>query len=299
MLQTRSKRLIPNSPTQHTHQTNPSNKQKKLKVTLPTAHSPKTTPKKNKNNFDTTTSTPASSIMASKKTTEHDFNADDFDVLSKNENLRYLTNSTNVGHAVIKSDKAWQFPIPQSNKSPYVLPLTSIETINRFGLQRFRAKTPDGKTMFAKRVLDIEFNDGNREEQMQIACFSPTRDDKEPFWGGGENDIPLFRNDLPHEEQQELEKELQELPTLIKGGQELVIEHESVKYRDENRTRSPDQNTVMGKSALKELKNYMIPERMNGAKKWNWCLLVQLARHYVINLKVIIVLNGAMAKDFR
>lgn len=235
MLKARNKRVVPNSPVQESDKTH-STHQKKSKPTPATTNS-------------------SNSSIALTRITEHDFDANDFDFLSKNENLRYLNNGKSFGHTIIKNNDgnktAWQFAIPQNSKSLHIQPLTEIEAIHRYGQQRFRAKAPDGKTMFAKRVLDLEFNDGNKQEELQIACFSPSRDDAEPFWGGG-NDIALFKDDLDEETKQDLEKELQELPTVIKGGQELLIDHASVKYRDENRTRNPDQNTVMGKSAVKE-----------------------------------------------
>ena len=246
MVKARNKRLIDvqASPTE-------SNQAKKSKINSTSISSSAILKKKNNDELKAAPVKSTNNPPVILNITEHDFDANDFEFLSKNENFRYLTNSKYVGHAVIKNDNednkvAYQFPIPQSGKSLHVLPLAEIETIDRYGQQRFQAKTPDGTTMFAKRVLDIEFNEGNYQEQMQIACFSPTRDDKEPFWGGGD-DVALFREDLRDQEKLDLEKELQELPLVVKGGQELEIDHASVKYRDINRTRTPHQNTIIVK----------------------------------------------------
>src|SRR3990167_3332766 len=242
MLKTRKKRFIQDSPVVELDQ----NKSKKLKTDL----------------------TITASAML-ENISEHEFSADDFAHLSKNENWRYLNNSTNIGHAVIKKTDlgkiARQYPIPQSNSnhSPHVLPLQDIEAIERFGQVRFKAKAEDGTNMYAKRVLDIEYQEGDHQETLQIACFSPTHDEQEPFWGGGDN-IAIFRDDLTEEEKQDLNKELQELPQVTKGGQELAIDHASVKYRDANRTRTPDQNTVMGRSAVNEF------EELYDSRKDEW-----------------------------
>src|SRR3990167_6889834 len=185
----------------------------------------------------------------------------DSDLLSQNENFRYLGNSKKVGHAVIKrrpdgQEMAVQYAIPPGGdaETPEFRPLQDIEAIERYGLHRYQAKTPGGTVMYAARFLDAEVG-AEHPEAMRVALFSPRRD-KEPFWGSDKT-IPLWRTDLSPHHQREFEAELKEIPEQTKGGPDQVVEPGSVKYRDEHKTRNPDQNTVMGESARDAYEHFM------------------------------------------
>jgi S1-C subfamily serine protease len=235
-----------------------SNTRKKRKSSTP---STRDTEKNNTNN----TNTQITPTFAQKKEGQ-EFTGQDYANLCENEHQRYLPNSRSgkVGHAVIVEKEgekvAYQYDVPQdeSGTAPTVRPLIHIEEIERFGKARYRATTPEhGTTMYAKRDLHAFVTEGDNEKEMDFAYFSPSeKDDKEPFWGGG-NNVPLFRDDLTEEQKQELKDEMEEVGVKTKGGEELVIDSESVRMRDANPTRKPDQNTVMGESARDAYEAFM------------------------------------------
>ncbi|WP_131775179.1 PDZ domain-containing protein [Legionella cincinnatiensis] len=185
------------------------------------------------------------------------FTANDFSHLTKNEHFRYAPNSKKIGHAVITKEKdqtvALQYELPAADdeETPTVRPLVNIEAIEPFrGMHRFRAQTPDGHTpMYAKRFINGKVGENEDEEPIQIACFSPSPEEgKQPFWGSIK-ETPLFREDLPKSVKKDLKKDLAEMEQVTKGGDVLTVEHDSVPQRDLLKTRTPDQNTVMGESA--------------------------------------------------
>lgn len=189
-----------------------------------------------------------------------EFNGTDTDSLSINENYRYLRNSNKVGHALITKNEngesiAMQYSIPPGTgaETPLYRPLINIESIDRYGMHdRYRASTPGGTPMFATRFIEGEFGAAD-SESIRIACFSPPPTGKsEPFWGSGDKELPLFRSDLKGRVKKDLNDELKELKPYSKGGEELEVDHESVAIRDANKTRTPDQNTVMGGTSAKD-----------------------------------------------
>lgn len=151
------------------------------------------------------------------------FTARDFEILSENENMRYMpySKSNKVGHAVIvKNEKgekiALQYAIPQGDKekAPEVQQLLNIHEITRFGHTRYMAETPEHTVMYAKRYLQAKVKDNEKatEEEMDIAYFSPSEGgEKEPFWGGGNKEVPLFSDDLPPAMAKDLKKELADI----------------------------------------------------------------------------------------
>ncbi|WP_412755355.1 PDZ domain-containing protein [Legionella longbeachae] len=185
------------------------------------------------------------------------FTAHDFSHLAENEHFRYAPNSKKIGHAVITKEGdqtvALQYELPSvdDEETPTVRPLVNIEAIEPFrGMHRFRAQTPDGHTpMYAKRFIQGKVGENENEEPIQIACFSPSPEEgKQPFWGSIK-ETPLFRDDLPKSVKKDLKKDLAEMELVTKGGDVLTVEHDSVPQRDLIKTRTPDQNTVMGESA--------------------------------------------------
>ncbi|KTD11880.1 Sid related protein [Legionella gratiana] len=203
-------------------------------------------------NTDTSPSHDSKTDKTNKK-----FTANDFSHLAENEHFRYAPNSKKIGHAVItkEDDKtvALQYELPSvdDEETPTVRPLVNIEAIEPFrGMHRFRAQTPDGHTpMYAKRFIHGKVGENEEEELIQIACFSPSPEEgKQPFWGSIK-ETPLFRDDLPKSVKKDLKKDLAEMEHVTKGGDVLTVEHDSVPQRDLIKTRTPDQNTVMGESA--------------------------------------------------
>ncbi len=195
---------------------------------------------------------------------ESEFTAQDFKQLADNEHARYAPNSKKIGHAVMTTidgqKTAIQYPIPDdAEDTPEVRPLINIEEIEPFrGMHRYRAETPDGKTpMFTKRSISGRVGDTDNQEDIEIACFSPNdqKGKPEPFWGSMK-ETPLFNENLSKAVKKDLEKDLKEMGKTVKGGDILDIEHASVPQRDLVKTRTPDQNTVMGESARDAYENF-------------------------------------------
>lgn len=195
-----------------------------------------------------------------------DLSSKHIDFLSINEHMRFLDNSNKVGHAVIiKNEKgeevALQYQIPEGTEkgTPAFRRLTNIQSIERYGMHRYKATTPThNTTMYASRFIEGEFGSTKAErdekpEKIKIALFSPTaksyKGGEEPFWGGKEKETPLFRSTLSDSAKKELAEELKEIKPSFKGGDTLIVDHQSVFERDLIKTRKPDQNTVMGESA--------------------------------------------------
>lgn len=212
-----------------------------------------------------TTAATAQTEFALKST--QGFTSTDFAHLSENENCRYLNSSKHVGHAILRKKPdgqiiAHQYAIPHGDSSdtPIVEPLHDIEEIVRFGMIRHRAKTKDNKTVYAKRYLHAKVGteENGTDDEIDIAYFSDSeKKGQEPFWGGSDKELPLFRTDLTEEQKSDLEAELKDIKPVTKGGSELVVDHESVHVRDLNKTRTPDQNTVMGESARDAYEHFL------------------------------------------
>ncbi|MDR3503854.1 MAG: trypsin-like peptidase domain-containing protein [Legionella sp.] len=192
-----------------------------------------------------------------------DFTATDFASLSENEHGRYPPNSKKIGHAVIVEQAGqtialqYELPSPTKDRAPTVRPLEDIEAIEPFhGMHRYRAHTPQGTQMYAKRIHPGIVGDQGNENSIQIACFSPEPQvGKPPFWGSTRQ-TPLFRPDLSKTVRKDLDKEVKEIKPVTKGGDTLMVEHASVPQRDQFKTRNPDQNTVMGESARDAYENF-------------------------------------------
>src|SRR3990167_4957148 len=268
MSQSRETRAIANDQKQQEEEVTKRRKRKRV-IDSPTDD---VTDEINQTNLASSSSSSSSSSFSAHPSIEtHEFTAKDFDHLSSNEYARYLGNSDKVGHAVIIKNEqgeeiALQYNIPQGTEksTPTIRPLINIEAIERYGLHRFRATTPThGTKMYAKRFIDFELTDEKyTSTPMQIACFSPSTSEQEPFWGGKEKETPLFREDLAPKNKEELDKEIQEIKektgNKIKAGNELIIDHESVRARDNIKTRTPDQNTVMGGESARDTYEYFL-----------------------------------------
>lgn len=205
---------------------------------------------------NTSTALPADAASSQPSSIAKPFTETDFAKLAENEHYRYAPNSKKIGHAVITSQNgqmlAAQYEFPSSGEgAPIIRPLIDIEAIEPFrGMHRYRAKTPVGLTpMYATRMYMGKVGEDNDLKEIQIACFSPSsKQGKPPFWGSS-RPTPLFRENLSKKEKEELKKELDEIAPITKGGDTLVLDHASVPKRDLCKTRTPDQNTVMGESA--------------------------------------------------
>lgn len=213
-------------------------------------------PKKQKKTVSQSDTSSLPTQDATSKAPNKKFTGKDFSFLAENEHSRYAPNSKKIAHAVIttEGDKtiALQYELPSADDdTPNVRPLVNIEAVEPFrGMNRFRAQTPDGLTpMYAKRFVSGEVGENGDKESIEIACFSPSPNEgKPPFWGSIK-ETPLFRDDLPKSVKADLEKELAEIERVTKGGDPLMVDHDSVSQRDLMKTRTPDQNTVMGESA--------------------------------------------------
>jgi hypothetical protein len=216
---------------------------------------------------------PTPAVVATAIQTARSFGEADQIVLSQNEFFRFAPNPSKVGHAVIrtsvKKDKkivtATQYAAPIQKDSdrtlpvpdemaapPLIRPLEDIEEITRFGLTRFRAKTPDtGTEMFATRMEPLEI-DG---EEATLAFFSPLPPNtkgNEPFWGS-EKRLDFFKATLSTEAKEAC-LEAGDCTTIddsVHKMQKTDIDYPSVQERDGSK-RSVSQNQVMGNISAKE-----------------------------------------------
>jgi hypothetical protein len=206
-------------------------------------------------NISTTSNeTTNSTASAQSETKEHQFTSRDFDFLSANSHERYLPNRQKVGHALITAnadegvDTALQFNIPVSPESdaPRVRPLLKIETSYPkldVATPLFKAETPGGTKMYAKRFIDIELSDKNKTIPLKLVCFSPTKTGKHIFSDVKEKDVTWFRGNID----KKVAKDLKEIKPAKKGKGELILDPESVKKRTEVKARMRSQNAVMSK----------------------------------------------------
>lgn len=174
-----------------------------------------------------------------KANAQEGYQSSDYDYLTENEYLRYEFNSKQIAHAVITTDEsgnltAQQYDLPPATQpyTPIVNRLTGIEAILRNGKTHYQGTDLNGKKYYSKRSLQAVINHAN----VDIAYFSEEEEpDHEPEWDNND-EIAIFRQDV----------NLPELPKKIKGGHKMVINPEAVSYRDANKNRDIDQNTVMG-----------------------------------------------------
>ncbi|MEY3182635.1 MAG: Sid related protein, partial [Pseudomonadota bacterium] len=190
-------------------------------------------------------------------TLERAFESTDLANLFENEHNRYLKNSAKIGHGLITQDKSlgceiirqYNIPISSNPRDPKIRPLQDVEAIERFGMRRYRAHSPDGTRYYATRFIDVAFDDPHGATH-RIACFSPPpKNREEPFWTGRTEPTRFWNTDLKEDHNTAFEKEKDTLKTIVKGGEWLKIEPESIRMRNEIKNRNPDQNTVMGESA--------------------------------------------------
>lgn len=178
------------------------------------------------------------------KKTNHSagFTAVDVDYLAENEHGRYAYNSTHIGHALISQDKngnriAQQYDVPAGNlkTTPIITKLTGIKEIIRNGKRHYQAEDNEGRRFYSKRSQPVLIKKAgiiDETEEMELAFFSEGED--EPEWGSNDMSPLLFNHPKP------------EIPKKIKGGHKIVVDPESVLYRDMHSDRTIDQNTVMG-----------------------------------------------------
>ena len=231
------------------------------------------TKSKSKNKSKALPSISTTTITATPQRHDPEFTKDDFKQLAKNEHGRYMPNSKKVGHAVIREEQghlvAAQYPLPVieggavikedgsdfTSIVPEVRDLVNIEAIEPFhGMHRYRAETPNGTEMVAKRSVNATIGDLNTKEttEIEIACFSPPpTKGKMPFFGTVKP-TTVLKDDLSSE----AKNDLQEMGKTVKGGHELQIDYASVPQRDLMKSRNPDQNTVMGESAKAACENF-------------------------------------------
>lgn len=186
-----------------------------------------------------------------------EFTPEDFTELLKDPYKRFENNSENIGHAVLMRNEngemvALQYQMPHAVGDEHhlsVTTLTDIAAIQRYGATKFKGHDETGKTFYARRFVHAHVTEVDDDEKsIDIALFSEGEEDKEPFWGSTKK-LKRFKDDLNAEDYADFMKELDEIPLVVKCGNEEVVEVESVKFRNDNPKRTPDQNTVMGESA--------------------------------------------------
>ncbi len=196
--------------------------------------------------------------ILSKGVLREDLDARDIELLMENEFGRYaFSNSSRIGHAVIKTDEkgqlsATQYALPQPVSSddmdvPEICPLTDIQKRTRGPYSFYSAKGPGGKSFFARRTLK-QVDASNHE--MEIAYFSESED----------FDEAVEANSAGHFESIKGEH------ITIKGGREITLDVASIAAREQQTSRGKSQNQVMKKdgkgwSARDEYEDYFKKNR--------------------------------------
>ena len=102
----------------------------------------------------------------------------------------------------------------------------------------------------------ITNNDG-KEKKHALFPFSPRANhlwQGEVFWSAGKCEPAIWNQNLSKEEKAELDEELGSITEEVRGGR-VVVKNQDVPVREEQ-TRKPDQNTVMGGSAIDAYKDF-------------------------------------------
>lgn len=203
----------------------------------------------------------------------------------ENEKFRFMPSSAKVGAVAInrKAGISRQYipPITAPVDGTTWRPLQNVHWETKFGVEHLRAETPTGKTqMLARRKFSMNITDADGDiSELEFHRFSPYP--RNAFWGMKEENAPVWREGLDDEVKEDLDLEMQDV-TLQKKHMQWVIDPGSVVYRDSLKTRRPDQNTVMGRSAFEEAQSYLEtykselhPERIqvleaNKAAKAHW-----------------------------
>lgn len=205
----------------------------------------------------------------------------DFVELSANEHNRYEAPSSKVGHAIIREDEygnlvADQYDITQQKKDPTITvrALVNIRKFkDKFGNEKYYARTPTTNTQMVGTRINT-FKDGPDQDNLEegfIVYFSPvtTKSDH-----GNIKDIekewPVFTDEKVCERCGNDKKKgnkpsaasapkcsLCNAPVVMKGGETHQVIGEDIALRDQIKYRKPDQNTVMGRSAVAETKDFL------------------------------------------
>ncbi len=205
----------------------------------------------------------------------------DFSELAVNEHNRYEKPSFKVGHAIIREDEygnlvADQYDIIQQKKdlATTVRPLINVKKLkDKFGNEKYYAETPTTHTpMVGTRINNFkEGPDQDNLEEGFIVYFSPVTT-KSNY--GNINDIdkewPVFTdkkvcercgNDKKNSNKTSKDSAARcsmcNAPVVMKGGKTHQIIGEDIALRDQIKYRKPDQNTVMGHSAVAETADFL------------------------------------------
>jgi hypothetical protein len=201
------------------------------------------------------------------------FTAADYVKLCENEYSRYVPNSPLIGHVLVGPDgKACQFRVPyQLDKHPDVPGVVAPKIGNLTHLSQFQLpnnkktllgyidNTPEisGRAysrignipMLSRRAYSLSV--AHLEEEPVNYTFYPLSPRKNPIT---EEDIVYdtarverFRNTKA------VQAEIQEIQSIKKTGETLVVSNADVLKRMAIKTRKPDQNTVMGRHAVQKM----------------------------------------------
>jgi S1-C subfamily serine protease len=204
---------------------------------------------------------------------EREFNKDDQEKLLINEHERFPKSSPKVAHVLLETtDKetiAKQYAPPYDDQLSETT-IRPVEKIEKFvkefgplGKVFVRAQTPGGTEMMGKRMLPMLTIDeeGKRTEQ-ELWRLSPKScgvwaKTGEYWWGVGQEDIPLHAENLSKEIKKDLEAELKDIEPEVKH---IVWEPNSESILERaihaNKSRKPDQNTIMKNSSHEELEAF-------------------------------------------
>jgi hypothetical protein len=197
-------------------------------------------------------------------TTSKSFGTEDINKLSEDPYFRFpYSANTTIGHALIfngsdGSKNAWQWGLPNGDESNLsIKPLHDIEEIKRFGKTQYMGFGPEGNVFYSTRTVHVKLESSTGGEKLEgdIAFFSKASKSrrgrpKEPFWGSSKR-VKRFE-EIPLEETE-----------YVKGGHDMMLDAESIHYRDKHPKRNPSQNKVMGnKSARDAVEEYWFAEEV-------------------------------------
>lgn len=179
--------------------------------------------------------------------------------LCENEYFRYAFNSPVIGHALVGPDgKASQFQLPDRVPgvlAPVIGNLTNLSEFQLANNKKTLLGFIDNTPMISRRAYSLSV--AHLEEEPVHYTFYPlspkknliTQEDRPIVYDTSR--VERFRNTPA------AQAEIQEIQPTKKTGETLMVNNADVLKRMAIKTRTPDQNTVMGRHAAQKMINAM------------------------------------------
>ena len=199
---------------------------------------------------------PSFSASASTQIKSFIFTAKQLEELCSNEYFRYPTNSAVISHVIVAPDaSAIQFKLPDRSaladpEVPFIGHLTQIEEFKLpNGNPALRGRTVGYTPMISNRSYTLQISEGDAEP----CCYtyyplSPTY--SKPLHASSES-IKRFNDD------EATTTFLEKKSPAIKSSTALHVSKTDIEERAKIKYRNPDQNTVMGESAVVAFRTFL------------------------------------------